>query len=77
MTNQEHINNYSPTLKIIINKEVKLGNEIVETSKGWQDEKTIIIFLKNPFMAKYPLENVEYRNIDYPHIIGKQNILTY
>ena len=38
--------NLSQTLREIQNQEVELGNEIVETSKGWPDEKTIIIFLK-------------------------------
>lgn len=64
---QEHIDNYSSRLTEILNQEVKLGNEIVETSKGWPDEKTIIIFLKKPFINEYQLENVEYRNIDDPH----------
>jgi len=67
MKTQEHIDNYSSTLTKILNQEVELGNEIVETSKGWPDEKTILIFLKKPFMAKYTFENVEYRNVDDPH----------
>jgi hypothetical protein len=64
---QEHIDNYSSTLTEILNQEVELGNEIEETSKGWPDEKTIIIFLKKPFIAQYKFENVEYRNINDPH----------
>ena len=67
MTTQEHIDNYSSTLTEILSQEVELGNEIVETSKGWPEEKTIIIFLKKPFIAEYRLENVEYRNVDDPH----------
>lgn len=65
---QEHIDNYSTTLTKILNQEFELGNEIAETSKGWPDEKTIIIFLKKPFMSKYTFENVEYRNVDDPHL---------
>jgi len=67
MTTQEHINDFSSTLTKILNQEIELGNEIVETSKGWPDENTIIIFLKKPFIDEYKLENTEYRNIDDPH----------
>ena len=64
---KENIENYSSKLTKILNQEVKLGNEIIEISKGWPDEKTIIIFLKKPFIAEYRLENVEYMNVDDPH----------
>ena len=67
MTTQEHIDNFSPTLRKILNREVEFGNEIVETSKGWPYKNTIIIFLKKPFINKYKIENTEYRKIDDPH----------
>lgn len=67
MKNQEHIDNFSPALKRILNQEIKLGNEIDETSRGWQDENAIIIVLKKPFINKYKLENIGYRNICDPH----------
>lgn len=67
MTTQKHIDNFSLTLTKILNKEIELGNTIVETSKGWPDENTIIIFLDKPFNDEYEFENIEYRNIDDPH----------
>lgn len=67
MKKQEHIDNFSPTLIKILKQEIRLGNEIVETSKGWPEEETIMIFLKKPFIGNYELENTEYRNIDDPH----------
>jgi hypothetical protein len=67
MKDQEHIDNFSLTLTKILKQEVELGNEIAETSKGWPDERTIIIFLKRPFKDSYIFENVEYRNVDDPH----------
>ena len=67
MITQEHIDNFSLTLKEILNREIDLGNEIIETSKGWPDGNAIIIFLKNPFVNEYEIINVEYRNIDDPH----------
>ena len=67
MTTQEHIEEFSEALKIILNAEIKRGNEIVETSKGWPNDDTIIIFLKKPFLGIYQAENVDYRNIDDKH----------
>ena len=67
MKTQEHIDNFSLTLAKILNHEIELGNEIIETSKGWPNEKTIIIFLKRPFLEEYNLENIEFKNIDDPH----------
>lgn len=74
MTAQEYIDNYSSTLAEILNQEVELGNEIVETSKGWPDEKTIIIFLKKPFIDEYRFENVEYRNVDDLHYLKAEYV---
>ncbi|MEM0543913.1 hypothetical protein WFZ85_14980 [Flavobacterium sp. j3] len=67
MTTQKHIEEFSEALKIILNAEIKRGNEIVETSKGWPNDETIIIFLKKPFMGIYQAENIDYRNIDDIH----------
>jgi hypothetical protein len=67
MITQEHINDFSLPLKTILNLEIELGNEIIETSKGWPDKKTIIIFLKKPFVSDYKIGKLEYRNIDDPH----------
>jgi len=67
MTTQEHIDEFSEALKIILNAEIERGNEIVETSKGWANEDTIIIFLKMPFLGIYQAENIDYRNIDDRH----------
>ncbi|MDH7462158.1 hypothetical protein QEG73_12745 [Chitinophagaceae bacterium 26-R-25] len=67
MITPKHIHDFSSTLSKILNRELELGNEIVETSKGWPEETTIIILLKKPFINKYESENVEYRIINDPH----------
>ncbi len=67
METQLHINNFSSILTKILNHELELGNEIVETSKCWPEENTIIIFLKKPFINIYKFENVAYNIIDDPH----------
>ncbi|MBC3787448.1 hypothetical protein [Spirosoma utsteinense] len=67
MTTQEHINNFSLTLTKILNQELELGNKIIETSKGWPDNDTIIIFLGEPFKITHNINNICYRNIEDPH----------
>lgn len=67
MISQEHIDNFSSTLTTILNQEIELGNEIIETSQGWPEQETIIIFLKKPFLGNYKIKNTEYRNVDNPH----------
>ena len=67
MKTQEHIDSFSLTLAKLLNRELELGNEIVETSKGWPEEDTIIIFLDKPFKVIHSFDNIEYRNINDPH----------
>lgn len=67
MVTQEHIENLSNVLQGILKSELELGNKIVETSEGWPEERTIIIFLEKPFMREYQIAGVEFRPIDDPH----------
>ncbi len=67
MKTQEHIDNFSSTLTKILVSEIMNGNEIVETSKGWPNANTIIVYLKKPFIDNYEIDNIEYRNINDPH----------
>lgn len=69
MINQKYIEDFSIVLTKILTQEIKLGNKIFETSKGWPDEDSIIIFLDKPFKKAYDFttENIEFRNVDDPH----------
>ncbi|MGF7040208.1 hypothetical protein M2273_003468 [Mucilaginibacter lappiensis] len=67
MITQEHIDNFSSELTKILNSELRLGNEIVETSKGWPNEETIMVFLKSPFIGCYKLNDIDYRDINDIH----------
>ncbi|MFO0356287.1 MAG: hypothetical protein ACK50A_04975 [Sphingobacteriaceae bacterium] len=67
MTTQEHIDQFSETLKKILKSEIELGNSIAETSKGWPQKDSIIISLKQPFSDNYNFENVQFKKIDDPH----------
>lgn len=67
MITQKHLDQFSEALKIIINAEIKLGNEIVETGEGWSNDNTIIIFLKKPFFGIYKAENIDYLDLDDIH----------
>lgn len=67
MINQEHIRNFSEVLKEILESELEAGNEIVETSQGWPEKQTIMIFLGRPFLKEYQKPNIEFREINDPH----------
>ena len=69
MIDKKHIDSFSVLLTIILNEEIKLGNKIIETSKGWPHENTIMVFLEKPFKSRYDSENrdVEFRNINDPY----------
>ena len=67
MITKDHINNFSAKLKKILDEEIKLGNNIVETSDGWPYVSSIIVFLEKPFYQKYELEKIEYGHINDAH----------
>ena len=67
MITQEHIDNFSGRLTGILNSELRLGNEIAETSKGWPHKETIIVFLKSPFIECYKFNDIDYRDINDIH----------
>jgi len=67
MVTQEHIYNFSVKLTEILNSELRLGNEIVETYKGWPAKETIMIFLEKPFINSYKLNDIDYRDINDIH----------
>lgn len=64
---QEHIDSFSSLFKEILIIEIALGNEIVETSRGWPREESIVIILKKPFKKKYEFRNLEYKFVNAPH----------
>ena len=67
MITKDHINNFSAQLKKILDDEINLGNNIVETSDGWPHVSSIIVFLEKPFYQKYEIEKIEYHDINDPH----------
>jgi hypothetical protein len=64
---KEHIDNFSNRLTKILNSELMLGNEVVETAKDWPYKGSIMIFLNMPFLGGYNVENVDYRDVDDIH----------
>lgn len=67
MNTEEHIKNLSSKLTAILRAELKLGNQVVETAKGWPNTTTTIIFLKYPFFNHYELEGVAYSELNDRH----------
>lgn len=65
---QEHLDSFSDKLNRILLTELKRGNEVRETSKGWPQKTTIMVFMKRPFTQRYHLyEGVKYRELNDPH----------
>ena len=69
---QDYIDSFSPKLKEILTQEIKFGNSIKETAMGWPQNNSIIVFLKNPFIKLYNIEDIEYRYIGDPHYWKEQ-----
>ena len=67
MITKHHVNNFSVSLKRILDKEIALGNNIVETSEGWPHANSIMVFLEKPFFENYQIEKIEYRHINDPY----------
>lgn len=67
MIKQEHIDSFNKALTSILEFELRKGNSIEETSFGWPDDNTIIIFLKKPFFGSYDMDFIEYRELNDPH----------
>lgn len=63
----KNLEDYSKKLKLILNTEILSGNEIAETSTGWPFRNSIVVILKKPFIRKYTIQHLDYREIDDPH----------
>ena len=66
MVNQKDVDDFKGELRLILYKELKKGNEIVETYRGdWPNKDTLMIFLKRPFITHI---NIELEGITYSEI---------
>jgi hypothetical protein len=65
--NEEHLEKFSIVLTGILQEETALGNKVVETSEGWPEPETILVFLALPFSKTYQLPGVEFRELNDPH----------
>jgi hypothetical protein len=67
IVSEEHIEKFSALLTEVMKSEVALGNKVVETSAGWPEPRTIMIFLQKPFLKKYDTGYLEFREVNDPH----------
>lgn len=72
MINPKHIELLSPSLKAILEAELKAGNKVIETSLGGFtkcSDDHVFVWLKYPFKAtkKNDLDGIIYRLIDDRH----------
>jgi len=69
---QEHIDNFSPRLKEILNEEIKMGNKIYETAFGWPYSNAIFIYLYKGFLGTYSIPDVKFEEINDAHFWKSQ-----
>lgn len=70
MVNQKDVDDFKGELRLILYKELKKGNEIVETYRGdWPNKDTLMIFLAKSFLIpiKRDIEGITYSDIDDHH----------
>jgi hypothetical protein len=70
MNNQitpEHLDRFSPALKFILEVELDAGNDIAETSEGWPETESIMVFLKKPFLKVHVNTTLQFRELNDPH----------
>lgn len=56
-----------PTMKIILDQELKLGNRISDAYKDYPDEGSIHVTISEKFKGQYQLEGVKFTQGNDPH----------
>lgn len=67
MINSDHLQRLSAPLAVVLRAEIELGNRVEESSEGWPEPRTILVFLAHPFLGEYGHLPLEYRSVDDPH----------
>ena len=66
---QQHLDQFCPELRQLLDLELARGNRIFETGSGWPRETTILVSLQNHF-GPMPSElppGVEFHEVNDPH----------
>lgn len=73
----ERIKGLHPSLRTILNEEIRRGNKISETSAGWPTEHSLLVILKKPFHKKYKVDETEFRDINDPHYWKAEYVVSH
>ncbi len=57
----------SAPIQRILKKELRNGNKIVKTNKGWRAENSLLIILQFPFRRRYYWTRLDYKDLNDPH----------
>ena len=64
----ECMNELHPELQLILDRELKVGNHVLDASRGWPDPGSLFITLREPFHRGYEVtDSVEYSEPNDPH----------
>jgi len=57
-----------PELKAILDQEIERGNLVQEAGRGWPDDGSVFIQVRERFCARYQMAaGVEFRTLNDPH----------
>jgi len=67
--NENNLRDFNKELFLILESEIKSGNRIVETHRGWPNSESIFISMEKPFITKISNLSPEiiYREINDPY----------
>jgi hypothetical protein len=65
----DHVAELCPELRALLDAELAVGNQIVETSKGWPIPTSIFVLLASPFRIVREVlpHGVTYLDVNDPH----------
>jgi hypothetical protein len=68
MDYSKDLEDFSPRLKDILQREINQGNKIAETSRGWPNPTSVFVCLEFEFVTpiKKNEQGIEYREINDP-----------
>ena len=69
MVSQNHLLQFCPELRFLLDAELSAGNKVVETSTGWPKPMSVFVMLAEPFkakLAKLP-GGIIYNDVNDPH----------
>jgi hypothetical protein len=69
------LNQLTSALRLILEQELQSGNTIISVTRGWPEDDSISVCLKNTFSKTYAHVDIEFQEINDAHY-GKEQYAT-